>query len=157
MSKTILFISSVQKELTAERRAVRDFVRSGQFVQTLWRPKTAIAAQRDRPSRPTQSAIQSVGGLEKAHDEAHEAHDEAHEPISWSERRIMEACFASPRSTPELLAALGYAVRTGNFKRGLTRLIAMEMLEMSMPGKPRSKNQKYRLTAKGRRLIKEKS
>ena len=69
----------------------------------------------------------------------------------------MESCLASTRSTPELLTALGYAVRTGNFKRGLTRLIAMDLLEMSMPGKPRSKNQKYRLTAKGRKLIKEKS
>ena len=126
----------------------------GQFVQTLWRPKTAVAAQR-RPNQPTQSTIQSFGGPEKAHDEAHEAHDEAHEPISWSERRIMESCLASTRSTPELLTALGYAVRIGNFKRGLTRLIAMDLLEMSMPGKPRSKNQKYRLTAKGRKLIGE--
>ena len=124
----------------------------GQFVQTLWRPKMSAAA------RPTQSAIKSGDGSEKAHDEAHEAHDEAHEPISWSERRIMEACLASPRSTPELLTALGYAVRTGNFKRGLARLMAMDLLEMSMPGKPRSKNQKYRLTAKGRDwLVKEKS
>ena len=83
-------------------------------------------------------------------DKAHEAHDEAHESISWSERRIMETCLVSPRSAPELLTALGYAARTGNFKRGLKRLIVMELMEMSMPGKPRSKGQKYRLTAKGR-------
>ena len=90
-----------------------------------------------------------------AHDEAY---DKAHEPISWVERRIMEACHASSRSTPELLSVLGYAVRTGNFKRGLKRLIAMDLLEMSMPGKPRSRNQKYRLSAKGRIwLAKEKS
>ncbi|MDO8804973.1 MAG: hypothetical protein Q7R35_11105 [Elusimicrobiota bacterium] len=101
----------------------------------------------------TRPLSQSAGGLEKAH----EAHDEAHEPISWSERRLMEACSAAPQSTPELLTALGYAVRTGNFKRGLKRLIAIELLEMSMPGKPRSKSQKYRLTVKGRAWLTRKN
>jgi ATP-dependent DNA helicase RecG len=62
----------------------------------------------------------------------------------------METCLVSPRSAPELLTALGYAARTGNFKRGLKHLITMALLEMSMPGKPRSKSQKYRLTDKGR-------
>ena len=61
----------------------------------------------------------------------------------------MEACHASSRSTLELLSFLGYAVRTGNFKRGLNRLIAVDLQEMSMPDKPRSGNQKYRLSAKG--------
>jgi ATP-dependent DNA helicase RecG len=127
----------------------------GQFVQTLWRPKAVVAAQSDQPSRPTRQAIRSIVSQSKAHDEAH---DEAHEPISWVEHRIMEACQDSSRSTPELLSVLGYAVRTGNFKRGLKRLIAMDLLEMSMPGKPRSRNQNYRLSAKGRIwLAKEKS
>jgi len=100
----------------------------GQFVQTLWRPASA--------------ASERV--------EAHEAHDEAHDPISWSERRIMAACLAAPRSTPELLTTLGYTMRTGNFKRGLKKLLALHLLEMSMPDSPRSKNQMYRLTDKGR-------
>jgi predicted HTH transcriptional regulator len=127
----------------------------GQFVQTLWRPTAAVAVQSDQHSRPTQSVVQSIVNQGKAHDEAH---DEAHEPISWVERQIMEACHASSRSTSELLSVLGYAVRTGNFKRGLKRLIAVDLLEMSMPSKPRSRNQKYRLSAKGRILFaKEKS
>ncbi len=122
----------------------------GQFVQTLWRPQRDRVAHIDRPSRSARSGA----GKNKAHNEAHEAHDEAHEgghdSISWSERRIMETCLVSPHSAPELLTALGYAARTGNFKRGLKRLIAMTLLEMSMPGKPRSRLQKYRLTDKGR-------
>jgi len=60
------------------------------------------------------------------------------------------ACLPEPRSTPELLTALGYAVRTRNFRDGLKHLIALDMLEMSMPDSPRSKNQRYRLTGKGR-------
>ena len=118
----------------------------GQFVQTLWRPKAVVAAPCDQLRRQLRSAKSSVS-QGKAHDEAH---DEAHETISWVERRIMEACLVSSRSTPELLSVLGYAVRTGNFKRGLQRLIAINLLEMSMAGKPRSRNQKYRLSEKGR-------
>lgn len=86
---------------------------------------------------------------------AHEAYDEAHEPISLSERRIMAACLVSPQSSPELLTALGYTARTGNFKRGLKNLIALNLLEMNMPDTPRSKNQKYRLTEKGRTWLAE--
>ena len=118
----------------------------GQFIQTLWRPKTTASPQGDRPSQATQSD----NGQNKAHDEAH---DEAHDPISWSEHRIMAACLTAPRSTPNLLATLGYAMRTGNFKRGLKNLIALNLLEMSMPDSPRSKNQTYRLTEKGREWL----
>jgi len=114
----------------------------GQFVQTLWRPKTTVSPQGDQPCQTTQS--------DDDQHKAHEAHDEAHDPVSWSERRIMAACLAAPRSTPELLTTLGYTVRTGNFKRGLKNLIALNLLEMSMPDSPRSKNQMYRLTDKGR-------
>ena len=116
----------------------------GQFVQTLWRPKP-VSVPKVIPAGGTTS-VQSQHPV-KAHDEAH---DEAHEPASWSERLLMEACSVCPRSTPELLTALGYIERTGNFKRGLTRLIAKRLLEMSLPGKPRSKNQRYRVTDKGR-------
>lgn len=112
----------------------------GQFVQTLWRPVLISA-----PAR-------------KAHDEAHDgAHDEAHdgmpETVAWTEQRILEACRSTPQSTPELLAALGYAMRTGNFKRGLKRLLSVGLLEPSVPGKQRSKNQKYRLTEKGHECL----
>jgi len=91
---------------------------------------------------------------DEAHDKAHdEAHDGAHDDFTWSERRILEACLASAKTTPELLAALGYASRTGNFKRGLKRLLALKYLEPTIPDKPRSKNQSYRLTSRGRSAL----
>ena len=120
----------------------------GQFVQTLWRPKAATAAQ---VATQVTAQVGTKSALSRDQVQAHdEAHDEAHDGISVSERRIMEVCLASPRTTPELLTALGYAMRTGNFKRGLKHLIALDLLEMSVPGSPRSKKQKYRLTHKGR-------
>jgi ATP-dependent DNA helicase RecG len=93
-------------------------------------------------------------GAGKAHDGAHDrAHDGAHEPVSERERGILKVCLDMPKSSPELLASLGYQGRTGHFKRALTRLLHIGALEMTLPGSPRSKNQKYRLTNKGRQLL----
>jgi len=65
----------------------------------------------------------------------------------------MEICSESPKSTPELLQSLGYKNRTGNFKRAVSHLSEMGLLEMTIPTKPRSKKQKYRLTNKGRQVL----
>lgn len=90
-----------------------------------------------------------------AHDGAHdEAHDEAHEPMSETEQEILLACLDAPQNTPELLALLGYERRTGNFKKALSRLMDFAFLEMTIPDKPRSKKQKYRLTERGRKVLK---
>ncbi len=99
-------------------------------------------------NQETEEATEQVG----AHDEAH---DEAHEPMSNIEQRILVICSDESRSTPDLLQFLGYKTRTGNFKRALARLLGLGYLEMSIPDKPKSKNQRYRLTTKGRKLIQE--
>jgi len=91
-----------------------------------------------------------VTGQVEAHDEAHV---EAHEPMSDMERKILDICSDQPRSTHDLLQALGYETRTGNFKRALARMLDVGSLEMTIPGKPRSKKQKYRLTAAGQALL----
>ena len=90
-----------------------------------------------------QKAVPEVPGPMEAHDEAHE---EAHEPMTEVEKIIMTACAQSPQSTPDLLRMLGYKSRTGNFKRALSRLLDMGLLEMTNPQKPRTRNQRYRST-----------
>lgn len=80
--------------------------------------------------------------------EAHEAHDEAHD-LSNVDRKILEACTSGEKNSEELLHALGYKERTGNFKKSVSRLLELNLIEMTIPDKPRSKNQKYRLTKKG--------
>ena len=81
-------------------------------------------------------------------------HDEAREPMSEIEQRILIACLDAPQDTQELLALLGYESRTGNFKKALSRLMDSACLEMTIPDKPRSKKQKYRLTERGRKVLK---
>lgn len=91
---------------------------------------------------------------DEAHDGAHDgAHDEAHERLSFVEQRILQACSKAPQSTPSLLAVLEYRSRTGNFKAALRRLLEIDALQMTLPDKPRSKSQKYRLTRKGSAVL----
>ena len=90
------------------------------------------------------------------HDEAHEkAQDEAHEPMTPVERAILVACAGGPKATPELLLALGYTTRTGNFKKAIGRLLKSGSLELTIPDKPRSGRQRYRLTTMGRSRLDE--
>ena len=66
---------------------------------------------------------------------------------------VLSACVERPATGRELLAASGYSTRTGNFKKGMERHLAMNLLELTIPDKPRSGRQRYRLTAAGRRLL----
>ena len=66
---------------------------------------------------------------------------------------VLRACLEQPATGRELLAASGYATRTGNFKRAIERHLTMRLLELTIPAKPRSGRQRYRLTASGRRLL----
>jgi DNA-binding PadR family transcriptional regulator len=58
-----------------------------------------------------------------------------------------------PKSGKELLQKTGYGTRTGNFKRNLAKLIEHKFLEMTIPDKPQSRLQKYRLTEKGKQWL----
>ncbi len=105
----------------------------GQFIQTLWRPQTATTGPR------------------KAQVEAHvEAHVEAQVELPATDVALLKACQEKPRTGQELLLAAGYTERTGNFKRSMDRLLSADFLEMTIPEKPKSRLQKYRITDKGR-------
>ena len=79
-----------------------------------------------------------------------EAQDKKQIKLSATEMVLLRACQEKACTGHELLQAAGYAKRTGNFKRGMDRLLEAELLEMTLPDKPNSRLQKYRLTAKGR-------
>jgi hypothetical protein len=59
-----------------------------------------------------------------------------------------------PKSVPELLRALGSKSLSGAIKKAMGRLDDLRLTALTIPEKPRSKNQKRQLTAKGRRVVK---
>ena len=55
----------------------------------------------------------------------------------------------------DLISILGYTQRTRNYESAMHTLQERKLIAMTIPDKPRSKNQKYRLTDKGRAVLKE--
>ena len=71
----------------------------------------------------------------------------------WSlAERIVLAC-EEPKSVKELLALAGRTNRTKFKQRFLGNMRIDGVLEWTIPDKPNSRFQKYRLTAKGRKLV----
>jgi ATP-dependent DNA helicase RecG len=132
------------------REAIEHLLRQ-QLLRTLDSDDNYALAELIQARLEAQIDTTDTGQVE-AHDEAH---DEAHEPMNDIERRILERCSDQPKSTHNLLQALGYETRTGNFKRALARMLNVGCLEMTIPAKPRSKKQQYRLTDKGRRWLED--
>lgn len=58
-------------------------------------------------------------------------------------------------STAELVRFLGMASRTGSLKRTIAELMELGVIEYTIPDKPTSRLQKYRLTQKGRLLLRQ--
>ncbi len=70
--------------------------------------------------------------------------------LSAKDVAMLQACLHAPVAADVLVAAAGNVGRTGRFRRCLQRLLHDELLEMTVPEKPRSPAQKYRLTDTGR-------
>ena len=79
-----------------------------------------------------------------------EAYEEAYDDLSKLELKIISILKEKDVNIQELLSGCGYSTRTGNFKKSLAVLIETGFVEMTLPDKPRSKKQKYRLTGLGR-------
>lgn len=80
-------------------------------------------------------------------------HDGVHELHLTELMKKILGRLTQPASTPELLETLGYPRRTRNYSASMKSLLDNGPIEMTHPHAPRSKSQKYRLTAKGRKGI----
>ncbi len=66
---------------------------------------------------------------------------------------MVRACGEATATSRELRHAGGYAGRTRSFERRINRLRSAGLIEMTVPDKPRSSAQRYRLTDKGRATV----
>ncbi len=67
---------------------------------------------------------------------------------------ILSLCANKPLSSAGIAAALGHKQLSGNLRKALPRLRDSGLLAYTIPEKPNSRSQKYRLTAKGKALLK---
>jgi ATP-dependent DNA helicase RecG len=94
----------------------------------------------------------AMPGVPEAHDEAH---DEAHEPLTDTERQILAFLAPGPVSRPDVADSLGLKSRSGHLYKAISRLRELGLLELTVPDKPQSKNQRLKLTAKGQTRLAE--
>jgi ATP-dependent DNA helicase RecG len=66
---------------------------------------------------------------------------------------VMAAILVSQLSANELTQRLGMKSKTGALKRTIAELMADGFIEYTIPDKPNSRLQKYRLTEKGRKTL----
>lgn len=66
--------------------------------------------------------------------------------------QLLEFC-RSPRSKQEMLVRMGLKLVYLNYKRHILPLLEKGLLEMTIPEKPTSRMQKYRLTEKGKKAL----
>ena len=107
----------------------------GQFIQTLWRPKT---------SSPEQPRLQS--GLESRLESGLE---------SQTSRKVLAVLMAGPVGRSAISKALGHERISGAVNRSLRELLGKELIQRTLPEKQNSRLQKYRLTAKGQAWLAE--
>ena len=72
------------------------------------------------------------------------------ERLRFSRESCLSLLSSSSYGRKDLAAALGVPSRTGYFGRMLAELVEDGLIEFTIPDKPNSRLQKYRLTEKGR-------
>jgi ATP-dependent DNA helicase RecG len=87
----------------------------------------------------------------QAHDEAHDgAHDEAHIDLTDTEASILVFVSSQPRGRPAIAEHLGLKSRSGHLYKSIDHLRSLGLAELTLPDKPQSRNQKMRITEKGK-------
>ena len=77
------------------------------------------------------------------------AHDEAHDELTDSETRALRFVEGHPKSRLEIADQLGLKSRSGHLYEAIDHLRNLGFIELTIPEKPQSKNQKIRITGKG--------
>ena len=81
------------------------------------------------------------------------AQDEVQESLNGTERKILDYSEKHVWNRGELVHFLGLKSLSGHLKRAMKRLLSKGMLEYTLPDKIKSGNQKYRITDKGKRVL----
>ena len=92
-------------------------------------------------------------GVQEDHAGGQAERQEGQAALSAKEIAMLQACLDGAVAAEALSATAGHSSRTGHFKRWLNLLLAGGFLEMTVPDKPRSPVQKYRLTDRGRAAL----
>ncbi len=86
-------------------------------------------------------------GIGKAHETAH---DQAHDELSAAEVSVLRFVANRSRNRREIAEHLGLKTRSGHFYKVIDSLRNLGLIELTIPDKPQSKNQRMKITRQGR-------
>ena len=142
-----LFLPGLDKEIDQAAALLNNYYGAG---------STVIEAHEAQVEAQVEAHEAQVEAQVEAHEAQVEAQIEAHEAqvklAAW-QIKVLAACRVDPRTPRDLLAAAGYKSRAGNFKKGFNNLLERRLLEPTIPDRPQSRLQKYRLTEQGRLVL----
>ena len=144
-------IKRIRDEAKAQGCPEPTFEETG-FVTAIFWPNPEVRAQLG-----AQSGAQS-GAQDEAQDGAQDgAQDEAQDGAQAGAQsdRVLEALSRRELSARELVNTLGLTSRTGALKRTMGELLAGALMEYTLPDKPSSSKQRYRITSRGRTFLKK--
>lgn len=166
------FISSVQREFAAERKARSTIWRRG-YGTDQGEPKSKGPSQRGRvkgvelkgPDQGSSARVQCKGPSDRPKSVGPSDRPKSMGPSgrpkcdvasmqgeSSIQERVIAALFNSELKSSELAAAVGNTSLSGWLKRCVVSMIGDGLIERTVRAKPRSQHQRYRLTDKGRSL-----
>ncbi len=97
------------------------------------------------------TAIADVLALQDKHQDKHE--DKHQVDLSDVQLAVLQALEYKSLSRKEIFAVIGMSSDSRSFKRNMEPLLTAGLMEMTLPDKPSSRLQKYRLTAKGKVVL----
>ena len=123
------------------------------FVVTIRRkPEQAFEAVGGQSEAPSRGHVGTKSGLSKKKVDRRPESQPESRPESL-EIRIIRLLFHMPLSKAELSSSLGHKEISGQLNKIIRELLQNKTVEYTIPEKPNSRLQKYRLTEKGKAVI----
>ena len=149
-----------------------EFESTSSFVIRIWRPERPTTSNFGRGSSWGQAGVKLGSSRVTSHHkslkekEKNEIQSQGQAGVklgsSWGQADLtdsmlamLEKCATGIATRGELMMAAGISKRSGRNQRQLKLLLEMKLLELTIPDKPTSPLQKYRLTEKGKVLLDE--
>lgn len=129
-----IFVSSVQREFAEERRTLRNFIQRDPLMRRFF---SVLLFKQILRRRATGAA-------------GHPATGQVTGQVEGWIVQALSACLVEPRARQEIQEATGFRHREPFQCHYLDALLSQGLLERTIPGKPTSRLQKYRITDKGR-------